>query len=86
MNPEKSVAQDEETGKAAKGGCSYGIATSFYLTFKFLFLYIAAAPSLPGGDDPSAKMWALSISQASEHDLAMAERWKNDMDGILIYV
>jgi len=44
-----------------------------------------AAPSLPGGDDPSAKMWSLSISQFSEHDAAMAERWKNDMDGILIY-
>jgi hypothetical protein len=54
---------------------------SFYLT-----LSTAAAPSLPGGDDPSAKMWSLSISQFSEHDAAMAERWKNDMDGILIYV
>lgn len=55
----------------------------FYLTF---YLSTGAAPSLPGGDDPSAKMWSLSISQASEHDLAMAERWKSDMDGILIYV
>src|SRR5260221_4754138 len=54
---------------------------SFYLT-----LSTAAAPRLPGGDDASAKMWTLSISQFSEHDVAMAERWKNDMDGILIYV
>ena len=54
---------------------------SFYLT-----LSTAAALSLPGGDGPSAKMWTLSLSQFSEHDAAMAKRWKNDMDGILIYV
>jgi hypothetical protein len=54
----------------------------------YLTLSTAFAPSLPGDDhvDPSAKMWALSISQSSEHDTAMAKRWKNDMDGILIYV
>jgi hypothetical protein len=31
-------------------------------------------------------MWALCIAQAEEHDTAMVERWKADMDGILIYV
>jgi hypothetical protein len=31
-------------------------------------------------------MWALCIAQADEHDTAMVERWKADMDGILIYV
>jgi hypothetical protein len=45
-----------------------------------------AAPGLPGGDDPAAKMWALSISHASKHDDAMIKGWKNDMDGILLYV
>ncbi|KAH9177094.1 hypothetical protein EDB89DRAFT_1938138 [Lactarius sanguifluus] len=35
--------------------------------------------------DPSSKMWALCISQADKHDTAMVERWKADMDGILIY-
>ncbi|KAI0247723.1 hypothetical protein BJV78DRAFT_1242785 [Lactifluus subvellereus] len=35
--------------------------------------------------DPSSKMWALCISQADKHDTAMAERWKADMEGILLY-
>jgi hypothetical protein len=38
------------------------------------------------GDDPSSKMWILSITRADKHDSAMVERWKADMDGILIYV
>jgi hypothetical protein len=38
------------------------------------------------GDDPSSKMWILSITHADKHDSAMVERWKADMDGILIYV
>ncbi|KAF8490153.1 hypothetical protein F5888DRAFT_1742581 [Russula emetica] len=37
------------------------------------------------GDDPSSKMWILSITHADKHDSAMVERWKADMDGILIY-
>ncbi|KAH9021296.1 hypothetical protein EDB85DRAFT_432625 [Lactarius pseudohatsudake] len=36
-------------------------------------------------NDPSSKMWALCIAQADKHDTAMVERWKADMDGILIY-
>jgi hypothetical protein len=31
-------------------------------------------------------MWVLSISHADKHDAEMVERWKDDMDGILIYV
>ena len=31
-------------------------------------------------------MWILSIAHADKHDGAMVERWKADMDGILIYV
>jgi hypothetical protein len=51
------------------------------------YLTLSTAPA-PSDDrvDPSAKMWTLSISHFSEHDAAMAKRWKNDMDGILIYV
>ncbi|KAI0298309.1 hypothetical protein BC826DRAFT_907178, partial [Russula brevipes] len=30
-------------------------------------------------------MWALCISHAEKHDAAMVERWKDDMDGILVY-
>ncbi|KAH9058077.1 hypothetical protein EDB87DRAFT_1685723 [Lactarius vividus] len=36
-------------------------------------------------NDPSSKMWAICIAQADKHDTAMVERWKADMDGILIY-
>ena len=44
----------------------------------------AAGPLHDAGS--SVKMWQLSISHATQHDTAMADRWKNDMDGILIYV
>ncbi|KAH9991404.1 hypothetical protein BJV77DRAFT_946490 [Russula vinacea] len=30
-------------------------------------------------------MWILSVSHADKHDAAMVERWKDDMDGILVY-
>ncbi|KAI0298306.1 hypothetical protein BC826DRAFT_907152 [Russula brevipes] len=30
-------------------------------------------------------MWALCISHVDRHDPSMVERWKSDMDGILIY-
>lgn len=43
------------------------------------------APSNPASGDPSTKMWLLSISQADKYDAAIAEAWKADMDGILIY-
>ena len=32
------------------------------------------------------KMWDLCLTYADKHDTAMFERWKDDMDGILIYV
>jgi len=83
MDPEKSAAQDEETGKVMKGGCRHGIATPLS---DILLLPTLAAASLLGDDDTSVKMWTLSISHATQHDTAMADRWKNDMDGILIYV
>ena len=59
-----------------------------HMTIVLLFSEIllpAPSPS-PAGDDPSTKMWLLSISQADKYDAALAEGWKADMDGILIYV
>jgi len=47
---------------------------------------VLQAPSNPASNDPSTKMWILSISQADKYDTAIAEGWKADMDGILIYV
>jgi hypothetical protein len=42
--------------------------------------------SLIGSDEPSTTMWTLSLSHSTKHDEAMADRWKSDMDGILVYV
>jgi hypothetical protein len=47
---------------------------------------LAPLASSPASDEPSTKMWLLSISQADKYDSAIAEGWKADMDGILIYV
>ncbi|KAI0247268.1 hypothetical protein BJV78DRAFT_1285694 [Lactifluus subvellereus] len=46
---------------------------------------VVQAPDPLESNDPSSKMWAFCISQAENHDTATAERWKADMDGILIY-
>ena len=78
---EKNSVQDEEQGKIAKGLCSHRnshISTFYNILFPPL--------AIPPGDDPSTKMWVLSISHADKHDSEMVERWKDDMDGILIYV
>jgi hypothetical protein len=36
--------------------------------------------------DPASRLWSLCNSQADKHDTAMAESWKADMNGILLYV
>ncbi|KAI0259470.1 hypothetical protein BC834DRAFT_974274 [Gloeopeniophorella convolvens] len=36
-------------------------------------------------NDPASKMWAICISKAEKSDEAIVERWKADMDGILIF-
>ena len=60
-----------------------GLATS---PLPLLIVFSSVAILATSGDDPSSKMWILSIAHADKHDSAMVERWKADMDGILIYV
>lgn len=33
-----------------------------------------------------AKIWAVYVSEAEKYDQALVESWKNDMQGILIFV
>ena len=83
MSRQPSV-HDEEKGKEPKGVClheNYNVS-SFFSDIVLL----APVASHPASDDPSTKMWLLSISQADKYDAAIAEGWKADMDGILIYV
>ena len=79
----EKFVQDEEHGKLAEGLCFH---RNFHISslFNIEFLPLAVPPG--PGDDPSTKMWVLSISHADKHDSEMVERWKDDMDGILIYV
>jgi Family of unknown function (DUF6535) len=37
-------------------------------------------------DDPSSKLWSVYVGEAAQHDKALVENWKSDMDGILIFV
>jgi hypothetical protein len=78
---EKTSVQDEEQGSIARGLCSH---RNYHISSLFNILFPPLAT--PPGDDPSTKMWVLSISHADKHDSEMVERWKDDMDGILIYV
>jgi hypothetical protein len=78
----RSSVHDEEKGKEPKGVCS-----NENRNVSSLFSDIVLpAPSYPASDESCIKMWLLSISQAAKHDIAIAEGWKADMDGILIYV
>jgi hypothetical protein len=37
-------------------------------------------------DDPSGKIFSVYAAESEKHDRALAEGWKSDMDGILIFV
>ena len=83
MSPRKRPSvHDEEKGKYSKGVCSHGDC----IVSSLLSDFVLPAPSNPTSDDPSPKMWLLSVSQADKHDAVVAEGFKADMDGILIYV
>ena len=82
MDSEKSgTLNDEERGKVMEGVYSHSTRDASSLKSYFPLAVLATS-----GDDLSSKMWILSITHADKHDSAMVERWKADMDGILIYV
>jgi hypothetical protein len=78
----RSAVRDEENGNVENGAFSPGNCHISSLFPDIVFL----VRSKPANEDPSAKMWFLFISQADKFDAAVAERWKADMDGILVYV
>jgi len=75
-------------GGRRKVGAHIGIITYFSVIRHHVrsFNSNQAATNLPNKMNLSNKMWFLSISRAEEFDAAIADRWKADMDGILIYV
>lgn len=36
--------------------------------------------------ESSSKLWSVYLTESECHDKALAESWKNDMDGLLIFV
>jgi hypothetical protein len=38
------------------------------------------------GSDTSGKVWSVYLSEAERQDRALAENWKGDTEGILIFV
>jgi hypothetical protein len=38
------------------------------------------------GGDTSGKVWSVYLSEAERQDKALAENWKGDTEGILIFV
>src|SRR6266850_2153441 len=70
-----------------KGEKRYVLVWNCYVRFSEILLPSTLDNASPSdGDDPSAKIWNLSLTRTAEHDTAMFHRWKGDMDGILIYV
>jgi hypothetical protein len=37
-------------------------------------------------DERAAKFWSVYVEEAENHDKALVETWKDDMEGILIFV
>lgn len=37
-------------------------------------------------DERAAKFWSVYIQEAESHDKALIETWKDDMEGIIIFV
>jgi hypothetical protein len=37
-------------------------------------------------DDRAAKFWSVYVEEAESHDKALVETWKDDMEGIIIFV
>lgn len=42
-------------------------------------------PELVNDDHPSGKIWSVYVSEAEKEDKALAESWKGDMEGLLIF-
>jgi hypothetical protein len=40
----------------------------------------------PFPDHPSGKIWSIYLSEIEKHDKALTRGWKDEMDGILIFV
>jgi hypothetical protein len=82
MDLEKFANQDEEIGRLANSMCS----PTACRVMSHIVLSSTLTSGPLGSDGPVSKMWALCISHVDEHDPPMLERWRSDMDGILIYV
>jgi len=37
-------------------------------------------------DERAAKFWSVYVAEAESHDKALVETWKDDMEGIIIFV
>ena len=51
-----------------------------------LILWLVLGPSRGGSSDTSGKVWSVYLSEADKHDKALADNWKGDSEGILIFV
>jgi hypothetical protein len=52
----------------------------------WLRLTLTTARGLPKSSDTSGKVWSVYLSEADRQDKALAENWKGDTEGILIFV
>ena len=37
-------------------------------------------------EDPSTRIWALSLAQSAKHDKEMTENWKDNTKSVLVFV
>jgi hypothetical protein len=42
--------------------------------------------SVPPSGDPSDKMWLMYLSESEKHDKDISDAWKDDANGVLVFV
>ncbi len=55
----------------------------------YIDLWIApclTTPLVPPSGDPSDKTWSMYLSESEKHDKAISDGWKDDANGVLVFV
>ena len=75
--------KDEETGPSPQ---HKGMSRTDFVSVYLFTIYPIICLGSSNYDDPSGKIFSVYNMESEKHDRALAEGWKSDMDGILIFV
>lgn len=83
------VEAAKDHGAEAPNGTSHHIPVPAP-TYHSPALFASTGPPSPRSTgyavETSGKLWSVYLAESERHDKALAESWKADMDGLLIFV